>query len=121
VLFYTECAVPVLISAVLTAHLSVGANSAPPGLLAGFWGGEEKGKRDRKETGRGNKGKGRGGKRKGQRKGEGKTRERKGKAGASCQITLTTCYYAPPWGALSDTAIHPSVRLSFPRRSCRRL
>ena len=85
--FYTKCAVLILICAVLTAHLSRGANSARPRLLAGFWGGEkvkkqEKGKRGRKVGGEnedkkgggkgketkgrrsGNKGKG-GGKRKG--------------------------------------------------------
>jgi len=41
--FYTKCAVLILICALLTAHLSAGADCAPLSLLAGFWGGEEKG------------------------------------------------------------------------------
>jgi len=40
--FYTKCAVLILICALLTAHLSAGADCAPLSLLAGFWGGEEK-------------------------------------------------------------------------------
>jgi len=81
VLFYTECAVPVLISAVLTAHLSgeLTALPRPPGWILGR---EEKGKRDRKETGRGKEGKGRLGKEraKGKKRGkQGKGKERKGR------------------------------------------
>ena len=81
-LFYTECAVPVLISAVLTAHLSVGANSAPPGLLAGFWGGRRRGKGIGKKPGGERKEKG--GEERGRDKGkergkQGKGKERKGR------------------------------------------
>jgi len=56
--FYTKCAVLVLFCAVLTANLSGGANSGPPGLLAGLWGGEwekweeKKKKREREKRGR---------------------------------------------------------------------
>ena len=38
--FYTKCAVPVLICAVLTAHLSGGANSAPQASWLDFGAGE---------------------------------------------------------------------------------
>ena len=73
-------------SNVLTAHLSVGANSAPLGLPAGFWGREsrEKGgerKRKEKETGRGKGRKREEGKEKGikERRGEKKGKKRKGR------------------------------------------
>ena len=57
--FYTKCTVLALICAVLTAQQFTavrcyvpgpagGANSAPPDLLAGFWGDEKNGKREMK-------------------------------------------------------------------------
>ena len=54
--FDTKCAVLVVISAVLTAHLSGRASSAPPDLLVGFWGvgeGEKGREREVKESGKG--------------------------------------------------------------------
>jgi len=54
--FYTKCAVLVLFCAVLTANLSGGANSGPPGFLAELWGGEwekwEEKKKKREKRGR---------------------------------------------------------------------
>jgi len=84
--FDTICAFLILICVLLTAHLSVGANSAPLGLPAGFWGREsrEKGgerKRKEKETGRGKGRKREEGKEKGikERRGEKKGKKRKGR------------------------------------------
>ena len=80
--FYTKCAVPVLICAVLTARLSGGANSAPPRLLVGFRGGE-KGKRGERERGNGKwegkRNKEKGGKESGRGQLEGKRKEGKGR------------------------------------------
>ena len=67
--FYTKCVVLILMRAVLTAHLSGGANTAPPSLWLDF--GE----------GRGRKGKGSGREREGRRRGKGeeKNKKRRGK------------------------------------------
>jgi len=84
--FDTICAFLILICALLTAHLSVGANSAPLGLPAGFWGRERRGKGRGKENERGKKlggekRKREEGKEKGikERRGEKKGKERKGR------------------------------------------
>jgi len=50
--FDTKCAVLIPVG----SHLSDGANGAPPGLLAGFWGWDEKGRRGGKWDGKGRKG-----------------------------------------------------------------
>jgi len=42
----------ILTLAVLTTHVSVGTNSATPGLLAGFWGRDEKGRREGRGKGK---------------------------------------------------------------------
>ena len=57
--FDTKCAVLIPVG----SHLSDGANGAPPGLLTGFWGGDEKGRRGGKWDGKGRKGQDRKGER----------------------------------------------------------
>jgi len=86
--FYTKCAVLVLFCAVLTAHLSGGANSGPQASWLDS--GEENGKREAKKSGRKKRRKGKGKKVEGD-KGEkrGKKENEGGKGGILCSCDFS--------------------------------
>ena len=64
--FDTKCAVLIPVG----LHLSDGANGAPPGLLTGFWGWDEKGRKVGGRKKRGGQERGMGEREQGERKGE---------------------------------------------------